>query len=436
MFSVMNTSQFDTTAGAKSPKTKSHLSKDGKWRYFDRIPGLVQYVVTGTYYAKCKAYGKSLRKSLETDVLTTAKDKLPFKLREMRKPRAAVGTFAEARVLYEADLENDHTLSVGTKNYYKDRLAALVKSWPELETSKLNRITESNCREWARRFASQFDEQNFNNTLGVLRQILKRGGLGTDENPALKLDRLGVRPTELHLPEPDQFEKLVELVEKAGARQSRDCADLIRFLAFSGCRIGEARKVTWADVDFEKEEIRVWNGKRSKKSNHPLTRQVPFICGMREFLEKLLRQQNPQADDRVCILGECEKSLTRACEKLGIFRITHHDLRHLFATRCIEAGVDIPTVARWLGHVDGGALAMKTYGHLRRTHSKAMAQKVTFRFEVVPASTPAASEPVATPKIQIGGKEYTEAEILAKLQAVEQQAKTPGTAVLPMPPAA
>jgi len=44
-------------------------------------------------------------------------------------------------------------------------------------------------------------------------------------------------------------------------------------------------------------------------------------------------------------------------------RITHHDLRHLFATRCIEAGVDIPTVSRWLGHQDGGALCMKTYGH-------------------------------------------------------------------------
>jgi hypothetical protein len=45
--------------------------------------------------------------------------------------------------------------------------------------------------------------------------------------------------------------------------------------------------------------------------------------------------------------------------------------------------VDIPTVSRWLGHKDGGALAMKTYGHLRREHSIAQAQRVTF----TPAST-------------------------------------------------
>src|SRR4030081_1129004 len=75
---------------------------------------------------------------------------------------------------------------------------------------------------------------------------------------------------------------------------------------------------------------------------------------------------------------ESQKALERACKRVGTERITHHDVRHLFATRCIESGVDIPTVSRWLGHKDGGALAMKTYGHLRREHSLAQAQKVSF----------------------------------------------------------
>ena len=83
-------------------------------------------------------------------------------------------------------------------------------------------------------------------------------------------------------------------------------------------------------------------------------------------------------DAKVFRVSECQKSLDRACKKVGTDRITHHDLRHLFATRCIECGVDIPTVSRWLGHKDGGALAMKTYGHLRREHSIAQAQKVSF----------------------------------------------------------
>jgi len=98
---------------------------------------------------------------------------------------------------------------------------------------------------------------------------------------------------------------------------------------------------------------------------------------MKVLLNRLAREPH-SSQDSVCSVGESEKSLTRACKLLAISRITHHDLRHLFATRCVEAGVDIPTVSRWLGHNDGGALAMKVYGHLRDTHAATMSQKVRF----------------------------------------------------------
>ena len=53
-----------------------------------------------------------------------------------------------------------------------------------------------------------------------------------------------------------------------------------------------------------------------------------------------------------------------------------HDLRHIFATRCIESSVDLPTLANWLGHKDGGVLAAQVYGHLCIKHSTAMAGRV------------------------------------------------------------
>jgi len=58
--------------------------------------------------------------------------------------------------------------------------------------------------------------------------------------------------------------------------------------------------------------------------------------------------------------------------------LRNHDLGHYFASVGIARGVDIPTVSRWLGHADGGALAMKTYGHLLKDHSQAAAKKVDF----------------------------------------------------------
>ena len=93
-----------------------------------------------------------------------------------------------------------------------------------------------------------------------------------------------------------------------------------------------------------------------------------------------MRHERLDTNDATPVLAvrEAQKAMDNAAAKIGMSRITHHDLRHLFATQCIEAGIDIPTVSRWLGHVDGGALAMKVYGHLRDSHSTAQAQKVSF----------------------------------------------------------
>ena len=77
-------------------------------------------------------------------------------------------------------------------------------------------------------------------------------------------------------------------------------------------------------------------------------------------------------------IDNAKKCLATACRRLGYPHFTHHDFRHFFATTCIESGVDIPTVSRWLGHKDGGALAMRVYGHLRQEHSLAAIKKVLF----------------------------------------------------------
>jgi hypothetical protein len=40
-------------------------------------------------------------------------------------------------------------------------------------------------------------------------------------------------------------------------------------------------------------------------------------------------------------------------------------------------GIDYMTIAKWLGHQDGGILAGKVYGHLSDEHQKKMALKLS-----------------------------------------------------------
>ena len=145
------------------------------------------------------------------------------------------------------------------------------------------------------------------------------------------------------------------------------------FLAFSGVRINEALHVTWADVNFDKGQLQVRITKNGK------ARWVPFNQSLRGLWEALRAARPDEAPENpIMRVFECQKSIDRAANLAGAKRMTHHDLCHLFATRCIESGVDIPTVSRWLGHQDGGALCMKTYGHLRDEHSQREAGKVLF----------------------------------------------------------
>lgn len=50
-------------------------------------------------------------------------------------------------------------------------------------------------------------------------------------------------------------------------------------------------------------------------------------------------------------------------EAAGISGYRLHDMRHTAASRLLSAGVPLMDVATWLGHGDGGVLALRVYGH-------------------------------------------------------------------------
>jgi hypothetical protein len=84
------------------------LSKDGKWRSIPKVPNLLQYVSTGTFYGRVTVDGKIYRESLDTTVYSVAKQQLPDFVKEKLRKKRQVGapaTFSEARKLYEQDLE-------------------------------------------------------------------------------------------------------------------------------------------------------------------------------------------------------------------------------------------------------------------------------------------------------------------------------------------
>lgn len=371
-----------------SKNRNPRLSKDGNWRSFSKVPNLLQYVPSGIYFARVKIDRKIIRRSLETDVWTIAKLQLPDFLRREREalsePAIQIPTVEEAAIRLQEKVAKNVSMKERSKGYRLLCIEKIKSSWAGLWNRKIIEISEDDCKNWAAALNEEIASQYYNNVIGTLRMVFdlgidelqKRGGHQI-KNPARSISRSRIKPKVLQMPEPDQFRELLVWIGKQNS-WGKASAELVEFLAYSGLRLyTEAHWVTWEDIDWKRKEIVVRGSPDTATKNWEI-RRVPILPDMEVLLRRLLEERIELATGTVLRIIECPQTLKKACKAIGIPPLRHHDLRHLFATRCIEAGVDIPTVARWLGHKDGGALAMKTYGHLRNEHSRQMAEKVRF----------------------------------------------------------
>ena len=123
----------------------------------------------------------------------------------------------------------------------------------------------------------------------------------------------------------------------------------------TGMRKGEILSLEWTDVDLEYGRIHV----RAEKSKTHQDRHVPLDNIVHSLLEAL-RSQNGHSKyvfgyynetrKEYCRYADITKPFIKARDKAGLNHVHFHDLRHTFATRCVQAGVDLFSLMKLLGH--------------------------------------------------------------------------------------
>lgn len=135
---------------------------------------------------------------------------------------------------------------------------------------------------------------------------------------------------------------------------------------YTGMRIGELCALKWGDVSSESIKITKSLQRLSSDGNDSKTaiiisdpksissvRTIPIPCFLISTINNL-REDN----DKYILTGNTKPTEPRALrkrydtmlKKCGIAHINFHALRHTFATRCIESGVDVKTLSEILGH--------------------------------------------------------------------------------------
>ena len=224
-------------------------------------------------------------------------------------------------------------------------------------------------------------------------------------------------------------EEQKEVLEHA---KGRICEPLVRVALGTGMRAGELQGLTWDDIDFKNREIHVnktlvyirdrVNGKYYFKFQSPKTKSGSRTIPMQEDVFLALKRQRVQVkemqihatnwnqesgfENLVFLnvtgrprqgmdfrndLDRIEKAINKDRKKQAkeqgkefepIPHFHPHSLRHTFATRCFEAGIDAKTVQNYLGHASI-AITMDLYTHVTEDKARAEMEKLNQLYQSI-----------------------------------------------------
>lgn len=225
-------------------------------------------------------------------------------------------------------------------------------------------------------------------------------------NPAEYIALPKAEKKEMRVLTREEQRRLLEYVKTSDSRFK-----VIVFLALcTGMREGEISALTWNDIDFESGVITVnktlmrvqkKDGKgteikitppKSRKSDRVIPMQMALISELKKHYKNITAEKllAGSAYDKKCYVvcnelgGYVEprqiqkifKGFTAAVKLDGV---NFHALRHTFATRAVESGMDIKTLSTLLGHADIQT-TLNRYAHTTDEHARNEIEKMSVLF--------------------------------------------------------
>jgi integrase len=188
-----------------------------------------------------------------------------------------------------------------------------------------------------------------------------------------------------------------EVIEEAERREPR-LVPLLMLAALTGMRRGELCALHWSDMDLEGGVIDVARamvvavgGLAEKSTKTDRSRRlaldgvgVALLVQHRRNVEGWIAQAGGTLADDAFVFSPFVEArtpfrpdnvtgfFTRVRNAVGAPQVRLHDLRHFTATQLIHAGMDVRTVADFLGHSDP-SLTLRVYSHAIEERNRAAA---------------------------------------------------------------
>lgn len=253
---------------------------------------------------------------------------------------------------------------------YAQNIKGFVK---EFGRCRLQDLTRSQMRLWAVEHPSQ---------VGTARAMLGdayRDGL-MPSNPLTDMRLPGSRGRrDIVALSEQQIARLVEAAVKVhGEYGERVYGPMIVIAGYTGLRPGELHGLRWDDVDLRDETVRVERQYSPKASaftatKNELTRVVPLLPpaldAFRAIPRTLLAEVFSTKNGRH-FSGKVSSYYWQPVRAAyGDVSLDFYALRHACGSMLARLGLGAPEIARILGHVDGGKLALERYIHISQSEA-------------------------------------------------------------------
>ena len=166
---------------------------------------------------------------------------------------------------------------------------------------------------------------------------------------------------------------------------------------YTGIRLGELCALRWKNIDFESGVMVITattmrvnkrnseNAKAALVATPPKTKNSIRAIPVPSFMLAKLKEKQPvlAAQDNYVFSGTnypteprtMQRIFHRILEKSGVPRRKFHAIRHTFATRALELGVDIKTLSELLGH-SSVTITLNIYAHSMLEQKKIAIEKM------------------------------------------------------------
>lgn len=161
---------------------------------------------------------------------------------------------------------------------------------------------------------------------------------------------------------------------------------------YTGLRIGELLALEWSDIDLKKGEVYVSKSCYEAKDTEgifvritdtPKTmssiRMIPIPKQVLPMLRDVKKKSHSNYvisnGEKPISVRSYQRTFTLLQERLGLSHRGFHSLRHTFATRALECGMDVKTLSDILGH-KSPTVTLERYAHSLPEHKREMMNKL------------------------------------------------------------